>query len=382
MPGERELPIFDDLLNDPGNNGGIQEPEPGELKPLDPTDDPVLNDYINGDVSEGQKPSEDENQDPEPSNNSEDDDFLAQFFRERGIEDPSKLQFENEDGEIEDVDFNSLSNEDKLNILNSLSDPGLSQHEIDVVNYLRQNGVTFNQVIDYFSKKAVDDYLAQNPDAVHQKIYTIDDYTDEELYLADLKSKYPNFTDEELTSKLDTAKSNEDLFKKEVDALREEYKHEEDAQIEAQKQQEQQAYNDLVGNLQNIVNNFNEVSLDYTDPESDVLEIEDSDKQQILGYLLNQDSEGKSQLVRDLEDPTALIELAWLRTQGQDLIANVTRYWKDILKSERKEKAKLEKQLESLQNRGNSTVVVPKPPQNNSNDNSNNSMGSVWDYLK
>lgn len=382
MPGERELPIFDDLLNDPGNNGSTQEPEPGELKPLDPTDDPVLNDYINGDVSEGQEPSEDENQDPEPSNNSEDDDFLAQFFRERGIEDPSKLQFENEDGEIEDVDFNSLSNEDKLNILNSLSDPGLSQHEIDVVNYLRQNGVTFNQVIDYFSKKAVDDYLAQNPDAVHQKTYTIDDYTDEELYLADLKSKYPNFTDEELTSKLDTAKSNEDLFKKEVDALREEYKHEEDAQIEAQKQQEQQAYNDLVGNLQNIVNNFNEVSLDYTDPESDVLEIEDLDKQQILGYLLNQDSEGKSQLVRDLEDPTALIELAWLRTQGQDLIANVTRYWKDILKSERKEKAKLEKQLESLQSRENSTVVVPKPPQNNSNDNSNNSMGSVWDYLK
>lgn len=371
---EKDLEMFEGLLDDPGTQVVEDDNTP---KPLDPTDDPILNDYVNGSTGEDDTPdpSEDENN---KSHGSED--FLHNFLKEKGIEDPSKLQWEDENGEITDVDFDSLSDEDKLNVLNSLSDPGLSQHEIDVVNYLRQNGVTFNQVIDYFSKKAVDDYIAQNSDSAPTKTYTIDDYTDEELYLADLKSKYPDFTDEELTSKLNSAKSNEELFKKEVNALRTEYKKEEDAQVEAQKQKEQQDYDNLVNNLQNILGNFNEVVLDSTDPESDVLEIEDSDKEQVLAYLLNQDTDGKSQLVKDLENPTTLIELAWLRTQGRALIDNSTRYWKDLLKQERKEKAKLEKELESYRTRESQSVVVPKPPKsNNSNEKDIPTFGSVWD---
>ena len=371
---EKDLEMFEDLLNHPGTQVVEDDNTP---KPLDPTDDPILNDYVNGSTGEDDTPdsSEDENNESHDSG-----DFLHNFLKEKGIEDPSKLQWEDENGEITDVDFDSLSDEDKLNVLNSLSDPGLSQHEIDVVNYLRQNGVTFNQVIDYFSKKAVDDYIAQNPDSVPTKTYTIDDYTDEELYLADLKSKYPDFTDEELTSKLNSAKSNEELFKKEVNALRTEYKNEEDAQVEAQKQKEQQDYDNLVSNLQNILGNFNEVVLDSTDPESDVLEIEDSDKDQVLAYLLNQDTDGKSQLVKDLENPATLIELAWLRTQGRALIDNSTRYWKDLLKQERKEKAKLEKELESYRTRESQSVVVPKPPKsNNSNEKDIPTFGSVWD---
>lgn len=371
---EKDLEMFEDLLDDPGTQVVEDDNTP---KPLDPTDDPILNDYVNGSTGEDDTPDPSEDENNKDHNSG---DFLHNFLKEKGIGDPSKLQWEDENGEITDVDFDSLSDEDKLNVLNSLSDPGLSQHEIDVVNYLRQNGVTFNQVIDYFSKKAVDDYIAQNPDSAPTKTYTIDDYTDEELYLADLKSKYPDFTDEELTSKLNSAKSNEELFKKEVNALRTEYKKEEDAQVEAQKQKEQQDYDNLVSNLQNILGNFNEVVLDSTDPESDVLEIEDSDKEQVLAYLLNQDTDGKSQLVKDLENPTTLIELAWLRTQGRALIDNSTRYWKDLLKQERKEKAKLEKELESYRTRESQSVVVPKPPKsNNSNEKDIPTFGSVWD---
>ena len=381
MPEDKNLEMFDDLLTTERDDS--VQPQPGDLKPLDPTDDPILNDFANRETTQEGEEEPPQNDD---TGNEEDktppvSDFLYEFLKEKGIEDPSKLQFENEDGEIEEVDFNSLSEEEKLNIINSVSDPGLSQHETDVINYLRQNNVTFNQVIDYFSKKAVKDYLAQNPDQAHQKTYTIDDYTDDELYLADLKSKYPEFTDEELTSKLESAKSNEALFKKEVDALRADYKKQEDAEIEAQKQKEQQDYDDLVGNLQNILNNFNEVALDSTDAESDVLEIEDSDKQQVLAYLLNQDSEGKSQLVKDLENPATLIELAWLRTQGRALIDNTTRYWKDLLKQERKEKAKLQKELESYQNKGSQSVVVPKPPKKDENSNTIPTFGSVWDNI-
>ena len=381
MPEDKNLEMFDDLLTTERDDS-VQS-QPGDLRPLDPTDDPILNDFANRETTqEGEEePPQDNDTGNEEDKTPPVSNFLYEFLKEKGIEDPSKLQFENEDGEIEEVDFNSLSEEEKLNIINSVSDPGLSQHETDVINYLRQNNVTFNQVIDYFSKKAVEDYLAQNPDQAHQKTYTIDDYTDDELYLADLKSKYPEFTDEELTSKLESAKSNETLFKKEVDALRADYKKQEDAEIEAQKQKEQQDYDDLVGNLQNILSNFNEVALDSTDAESDVLEIEDSDKQQVLAYLLNQDSEGKSQLVKDLENPATLIELAWLRTQGRALIDNTTRYWKDLLKQERKEKAKLQKELESYQNKGSQSVVVPRPPKKDENSNTIPTFGSVWDNI-
>ena len=370
MPEDKNLEIYDSLLDEPTNKeADIQE---DELTPLSIQGDNILEDYTN----RAKEPSQQEDNDtPEKVITGG---FLYEFLKEKGIEDPSKLQFENEDGEIEEVDFNSLSDEEKLNIINSVSDPGLTQHETDVVNYLRQNNVTFNQVIDYFSKKAVEDYLAQNPDQVYQKSYTIDDYTDDELYLADLKSKYPEFTDEELMSKLETAKANETLFKKEVDALRVDYKKQEDAEIEAQKQREQQDYDNLVGNLQNILNNFNEVALDSTDAESDVLEIEDSDKQQVLAYLLNQDSEGKSQLVKDLENPATLIELAWLRTQGRTLIDNTTRYWKDLLKEERKEKAKLQKELESYKSRNEQSVVVPKPPTKNDDNSNDRTLDSLW----
>lgn len=380
MEEGKDLNMFDDLLTTERDDN--VEPQPGELKPLDPTDDPLLNDFVNSQAQDTDS-VEDPNDDPDSEDKHTDtvSDFLHTFLKEKGIEDPSKLQWEDENGEITDVDFDNLSDEDKLNVLNSLADPGLSQAEIDTINYLRQNNVTLNQVVDYFSKKAVDDYLAKNPDQVHQKTYEIDDYTDDELYLSALKIQYPNFTDKELTSKLETAKGNEELYKKEVATLREEFKKEEEAQIEAQKQQEQQAYDDLVGNLKNVLGNFNEVALDSTDPESDVLEIEDSDKDLVLAYLLNQDTDGKSQLVKDLENPATLIELAWLRTQGRTLIDNTTRYWKDLLKQERKEKAKLQKELESYQTRNEQSVVVPKPPKKDTNNSNIRTFESVWDHI-
>ena len=125
-----------------------------------------------------------------------------------------------------------------------------------------------------------------------------------------MKSKYPSFSDEELLSKLNTAKYDEDLFKKEVDVLRENYKAQEDQMLKDAELAEQQQYEDLQNNLLNAVSAFNEVSLDTKDSESDSLVIEDSDKRQILGYLLDQDKDGKSQFVKDIENPNTLIELA------------------------------------------------------------------------
>lgn len=300
------------------------------------------------------EPDNDSDTSPEPSR---DENVIDMFLKDRGIVDPTKIQFENENGEIENIDFSSLDKDEQLNILKELTNPGLSDHEIEVVNYLRKNKVSFNEVIDYFANQRLQEYLNENPDAVHPKHYSIDEYTDEDLYLADLKSKYPSFTDDELISKLNIAKSDENLFSKEVEILRENYKAEEDRAKQEAEYAEQQEYESLKTNLINAAGAFSEISLDVSDPQSDSLVIEDSDRTQILAYLLNQDKDGKSQFVKDIENPDTLIELAWYRINGQTTLSGVTQYWKNILKEERKERASLEKQLEKYKSKENKTVI-------------------------
>ena len=289
-----ENDYYDSLLEDPVEETTTEEPEVV-------TEEPILPDQ-DSDTKPGEEPV---NEPPQ-----QEDDLLTSYLKGYGIEDPAKIQFENENGEIEEVDFRSLPKEEQLTMLNELSNSAYSDYERSVINYLRQNNTDLQGVIDYFSNKAIEDYLAKNPDAAPQKSYKIDDYSDDELYIADLATKYPDFSEEELNAKLDAAKVNDELFKKEVDALRAYYKQEETRQEEAAKQEEQLQYENLQNTLLNTVKNFNEVILDQDDPKSDSLEIEDSDKEQMMSYLLDLDKDGVSQFEKDLNDLAALIELA------------------------------------------------------------------------
>ena len=92
-------------------------------------------------------------------------------------------------------------------------------------------------------------------------------------------------SDEELKYELDKAKENEDLFKKKVEIIRNDYKEKEkEAALEAQRREEEE-YNQLRSALTESVSNFKEISFDYKDPESDVLVIEDDEKSKILSYI-------------------------------------------------------------------------------------------------
>lgn len=195
-------------------------------------------------------------------------DVIHQYLKDMGIEDSKAIQFQNDEGEIESVDFDTLDRETQLTMLKELADPGLSDHEIEVVNYLRRNNASFDDVIDYFAEQRLQQYLNENPDKVHQKQYSIDEYSDDELYLADLKTKYPTLSEEELLSELDSAKLNEDLFKKKSKMIRQQYKEQEEKTIQEQEQAEQQRYEDLQNNIVNAVMNFSEISID-SDPTSE-----------------------------------------------------------------------------------------------------------------
>lgn len=357
---------FDDLLED--------DVEQSEGAPLSIADEEVedLDDLL------GVNDSEDvEIHDELPSVKDDDSpsktDVIDRFLRDRGIADPTKLKYENEYGHLEDVNFYELPVDEQLTILKGFADEtNLTEEESSVVNYMRQNNVSFQQILDNYANQQIQTYVAQNNNV---REYAIDEYDDDELFVADLKIKYPNFTDDELLDKLDTAKVNEELYSKEVSQLREYYKGLEDAQLAEQEMIRQSEMQAFENNVADVLDRFNAIPLDPSDVNCDALAIEESDKDRIAQYLFATDVNGQSQLVKDLSDPAALVELAFFRTQ-RDLLTNMANYWKNVLKDERKQNAKLKKELESYKSK-ESTVVIKETPKQNKN-----TIASLWDSVK
>lgn len=264
---------------------------------------------------------------------STDSDVLTSFLRTYGVEN-GKITYENDNGETEEVNFNELDSAEQLNILKELTTPNLAQHEIDTINFLRQHNVTFQDAVEYYSRRAIENYIQTNGPV--QKDYSIDDYTDEELYFADLKAKYPNMTDEEIQSDLDSAKENEELFKKKADSIRNQYKTNEDERARYYQQQQQQqikAYDDAI---KYALTNFNEITLDYKDSHADSLIIDNKMKNDVYRYVMQVDESGISQFARDLQNPETLVRIAWLARHADDAISDITNYWKNELKTSRR----------------------------------------------
>lgn len=351
---------YDSLLDDPVDNsngtGEFEEVDPNDNIPMIPDQDDPTNPGDNGDDGDG-----DGDGDGNGEGNQPEEDLITSYLKSRGIEDPSKIKFETDEGETEDRDWNSLSKEEQLTMLQELSSSDYTDYERNVIDYLRNSGTDLQGVIDYFQKKAIDDYLAENPDKVRQKEYKIDDYSDDELYISDLKLKFPEFTDEELKERLESAKVNEELFKKEVDALRTYYKEQEENEEKEAQERAQQEYETLQNSLLTAASRFTEIKFDVEDAEDPGgFEIEDDDRQRALAYLLAVDKDGQSQFDKDLSDPNALFELAYLRTSARDLLNGTSQYYKKVIAETRKELAKTKKALEKYEKKGNNSTVTTK----------------------
>jgi hypothetical protein len=289
---------LEELLN--ADSDSSLEFEQGRAIPTDQGEASVTNNPIEVEEEEDVKGN-----DVDYSNN-----VLYSFLQSRGVEDPSKIQMEDENGNINEYDFNSLSFDEQKTILEELTNPGINEYEASVINFMRKNNASLEDIVDYYANQKIQAFFEANPNAIPQQTYSIDDYTDDQLYVMDLKVKFPDFTDEELLNKLDSAKENEALFTKEVNTLRNTYKAYEDQERQYAEAQQAQAQIDLRNDLTNVVSAFNEIALDYQDPESDSLVIEDADKMEIMSYLLDQGPDGKSQFVKDVENPAALVEMA------------------------------------------------------------------------
>lgn len=259
-------------------------------------------------------PAQDEHQDQE-------DTFMSDFLKTRGIDDINKIKFEGDNGDIEERAWDSLTKEEKFNILNTpLSnenednqDLGLTDEEIQLLDTIRKSNLTPTQYISQLSGTQT-----QEPQ------YKIDDLSDDELFLLDLESRVGELTDELASQALANAKQNEDLFIKQVEGIRKEYKEREDYQLQqeeaALEQQQQEAYNQFQETVIDSISKFNSVgNLD--------LNFDDSDREELAQFMLARDEAGNNYLWQALQDPETLVKAAWFILNGDEAFNNVSEYF-------------------------------------------------------
>lgn len=283
-----------------------------------------INDLDDDDVLEVQKDNPNGQQE-QKTQNYQADDFVLDILSSKGISDPSKIKFQDDDGNIEEKDWNSLTKEEKINILNTPVEnqhhesDDLTDEEIELLNQIRQSNLTPNEFITQIKGNQV----------VQDPIYKIDDLSDDEVFLLDLESRVGELDDDSAAQALNLAKQNEDLYKKQVDGIRKEYKDREDFESKQEQaeieQQQHEAYNQFSNQVINAIDQFNSIgNLD--------LDFEESDKEELAEFILSRDEAGENYFWNALQDPETMVKAAWFILNGDEAFDNVSDYFKNQIK--------------------------------------------------
>lgn len=302
-----------------------------DLNEIDDLDDDLMNeaspqqDDNQESYEEHSYDDEDYQEDNTDTYEDEEEDVISAFLRSKGIN-PNSIKFTDDNGEQEEKKFSDLSAEEQLQILqyNDLDDNyGLTAEETQLINSLRENNLSVQDYNNYIAKQAIDNYTQAN----YQPRYQVDDISDDELFIIDLKARIPELSDDEVLSELDNAKANEELFEKKIQSIRDDYKQKEDL-IEQQDKQlrEQQAAQQAQQFEQLIINTIQENdSIDLGDSQ---LALSVDDKNEIASFILDEDATGVRYISRALDDPRTLVKMVWYALKGDEAFSKISDYYK------------------------------------------------------
>lgn len=278
------------------------------------------------------------------------DDLTSEMLRLRGISNPDKIKFEDENGAVIERSWNTLTREEQLNILSGdeSEETKLSDDEIDLLNQIRSSGMN---VGEYLSS------LQQNIPVSTPK-YKIDELSDDDLYVLDILEKVggDNITDEELTEALAAAKTNEKLFQKTVEGLRNQYTQlEKDKEIrEANERAAQQkaAYDSFASSIMNEIRGLNSFA-------GQDLELSNEDVEELSTFMLDLDNNGMSAFGKAMQDPALFTRAAFWLLNEDKIIEELTKQMQDTY-TRGYENAKKDMQ-------GKSKLVISQPTKQNNN---------------
>lgn len=106
-------------------------------------------------------PDPDGTTDPDLIPELDDRSIISEFLKSRGIEDISKIKYEGEDGEEEEIDWNTLDSSEKLSILNQLNsgpETDLDDSELQLINAIRSSRMSPSEYLNYITQRGVDQY--------------------------------------------------------------------------------------------------------------------------------------------------------------------------------------------------------------------------------
>ena len=308
-------------------------------------------------IEQPQEEEEVQNTYSDSSNNEDDEDVMSDYLKSKGIDDMSRIKFEGDDGNIEERDWNSLSKEEKLNILNTPlqedyniheDNYGLTNEEIELINQIRSSNLSPDQYISQFKSEP------QEP------FYKVDDLSDDEIFILDLESRVGELSDEDAAQALSVAKQNDELYKKQVEGIRKEYQDREDFQAQQQQyeveQMQAEALNQYQQQIGNAISSFNSIgNLD--------LNFDDQDREELAEFMLSLDQSGNNYFYKAMQDPDTLVKAAWFILNGEDAFNNITDYFTNQIRqvSEAQYKKGLEDGKSGKPSK--STVVINKTKQ-------------------
>ena len=268
----------------------------------------------------------------EPMNNpseesSEQYDLITEVLKLQGINDLDKIKFEDDNGAIIERPWSSLSRDEQLSILmnQEAEDTALEDNEIELINYMRSNGMTPQDLINSIHANAL------RSQSQESQRFDVEELSDEKLFALDLIDRvgYDNITDEEIEEAIENAKQNEALFKKTVEGIRNEYiqlQKDEESRMEFQRQEEQRtAFNNFASSIANEIRGLNSFA-------GQELELTEEDAQQLYSYILDLDNTGVSAFGRALQDPTLFTRAAFWTLHENQITEELTKQIQDSYK--------------------------------------------------
>ena len=349
-------------MNKNGNTSHDGEDENDDFEIIDMDDDGSTGiddlDYDDDNDDLSIEDEDDYSYEPSEDDSSEEDneptDLISEFLKSKGILDKNSIKYENENGEIEEVSFEDLSLEEQLEILSynheiteqSTEQLELGDDEKELFKYLKDNDISLEDYINYQKQSAIEEF--QN----NLVSSAVDEFSDDELYIHDLKQRFPNFSEEEILDELNLAKSNETAFTKKVENLKDYYKKLEEQQLEVDQQEallKQQQEQERIQTL--ILDASKDVK------EISVIELEDSDIQSALDVIFLEDNEGNTILNKALNDPKQLVEIAWFISKGKESISSLVDFYRNVIKKR--------DETQSKQSKPKATTVVKKQTKQN-----------------
>ncbi len=302
--GLEPVKVFVDSFGDDDKKDPEKKTEPID-NPFKPTDDDDLNEPL------------------------ERNKIVEDLLKQKGIEDSTKVLYENDKGEVEEVDFYKLPYEDQINILSNAeeNDPGLTEEDLFYIQQARENNISLTDLIKYYQNQSIEEYNKNQ-----QASYIVADYSDEELYVLDMKAKLgDSITDEEILTQLEKELEIPEIFKKKVDNLRKEYIALEEAEkaetanaLNEDKNASFKQFGDQISSLVDIVEDVGGVTL------------EDTDKNDILKFMLERDVNGATEFQKQMNDPENMFLAAWAILKAEDTFDVLKGHYEELLKNSKK----------------------------------------------